>query len=71
MWMVNFTPRPLYAREGARGTHCIRGWVGSTADLDDEDKTLPYRDLNFAPFPPQSSRPQRCFSIIFSIVELN
>jgi hypothetical protein len=26
MWVVNFTPRPLYPRGGASGTHWIGGW---------------------------------------------
>jgi hypothetical protein len=33
-WMVSFTPRPLYPRERAPGTHWIRGWVGLRAGLN-------------------------------------
>jgi hypothetical protein len=32
--VVSFTPRPLYPRERAPGTHWIGGWVGSGAVLD-------------------------------------
>jgi hypothetical protein len=32
--VVSFTPRPLYPREGAHGTHWIGGWVGPTAILN-------------------------------------
>jgi hypothetical protein len=43
--VVNFTPRPLYPRERAPGTHCIGGWVDPRAGLDDMEKqqflTLP------------------------------
>jgi hypothetical protein len=27
-WVVSFTPRPLYSRERAPGTHFIGGWAG-------------------------------------------
>jgi hypothetical protein len=33
-WAVSFTPRPLYPRERAPGTHCIGGWVDPRAGLD-------------------------------------
>jgi hypothetical protein len=36
-WVVSFTPRPLYRREGAPGTHCtlwLGGCVGPRAVLD-------------------------------------
>jgi hypothetical protein len=33
-WMVSFTPRPLYPRERAPGTHWIGGWVDLRAGLD-------------------------------------
>ena len=39
-WVVDFTPRPLYPREG-RGTNCIGGWVGPTAGLDGCGKSRP------------------------------
>jgi hypothetical protein len=32
--VVSFTPRPLYPRERAPGTHWIGGWVGPRAVLD-------------------------------------
>jgi hypothetical protein len=32
--IVSFTPRPLYPREKAPGTHWIGGWMGSRAVLD-------------------------------------
>jgi hypothetical protein len=38
-WVVCFTPRPLYPRERALGTHWRRGWVGPRAGLDDMEKT--------------------------------
>jgi hypothetical protein len=34
MWVVSFTPRPLYLRERAPGIHWIGGWVGPRAVLD-------------------------------------
>jgi hypothetical protein len=36
--MVIFTPRPLYPRERAPGSHWIGGWVGQRASLDDAEK---------------------------------
>jgi hypothetical protein len=33
-WVVSLTPRPLYPRERAPGTHWIGGWVGPRAGLD-------------------------------------
>jgi hypothetical protein len=36
--VVSFTPRPLYPRERAPGTHCIGGWVDPRAGLDDMEK---------------------------------
>jgi hypothetical protein len=48
-WVVSFTPRPLYPRERAPGTHWIGGWVGPRAGLDDMEKrkflTLPGLEL--------------------------
>jgi len=32
--VVSLTPRPLYARGRAPGTHWIGGWVGPRAGLD-------------------------------------
>ena len=32
-WVVNTTPRPLYARERP-GAHCIVGWVGPRVGPD-------------------------------------
>jgi len=37
-WMINARPRPLYPRERP-GTHCIGGWVGPRAGLDDCGKS--------------------------------
>ena len=37
-WVVNATLRPLYPREGT-GTHCIGGWVGLRAGLENLDLT--------------------------------
>jgi hypothetical protein len=39
-WVVNATPRPLYARERP-GTHCTGGWVGPLAGLDGGGKSPP------------------------------
>jgi hypothetical protein len=36
--VVSFTPRPLYPRERAPGTHCIGGWVDPRAGLDNMEK---------------------------------
>jgi hypothetical protein len=36
--VVSFTPRQLYLRERAPGTHWIGGWVGPTARLDVMEK---------------------------------
>jgi hypothetical protein len=36
--VVSFTPRPLYPRERAPGTHCIGGWVDPRAGLDSMEK---------------------------------
>jgi len=35
-WVVNVTPRPLYPRERP-GTHCVGGWTGTRAGLDEFD----------------------------------
>ena len=40
-WVVNATPRPIYPREGAGGTHCIEGWVGLRAGQDGCGKSRP------------------------------
>jgi hypothetical protein len=37
--VISFTPRQLYPRVRASGTHWIRGWVGPRAGLDDMEKT--------------------------------
>jgi hypothetical protein len=46
---VSFTPRPLYPREKAPGTHCIGGWVSPRAGLGDTKMitflTLPRLEL--------------------------
>ena len=42
-WVVNATPRPLYARERP-GAHCIGGWVGPRAGLDRCGKCHSHRD---------------------------
>jgi hypothetical protein len=50
MEVVSFTLRPLYAWEKSRGTHWIRGWVGTTADLDAVAKAeIPGRTENRTP----------------------
>jgi hypothetical protein len=36
-WVVNAKSRPLYPRERP-GTHCIGGWVGPMAGLDEYGK---------------------------------
>jgi hypothetical protein len=36
--VVSFTPRPLYPRERAPGTHSIGGWVDPRAGLDEMEK---------------------------------
>jgi hypothetical protein len=48
-WVVSFTPRPLYPKERAPGTHWIGGWVGPRAVLDAVVKRKvpsPCRDSN-------------------------
>jgi hypothetical protein len=35
---MGFTIRPLYHRERAPGIHCIGGWLGPRAGLDDAEK---------------------------------
>jgi len=42
-WLVSATSRPLYPQEEP-GTHCIRGWVGPRAGLDECRKSLTHRD---------------------------
>jgi len=39
-WVVNATPRPLFPRERP-GTHCIGGWVGPRASLDECGNSRP------------------------------
>jgi hypothetical protein len=36
--VVSFTPRPLYPRESAPGTHCMGGLVDPRAGLDGMEK---------------------------------
>ena len=38
-WVVKATPRPLYPRERP-GTHCIGGWVGPRAGLDNNNNNI-------------------------------
>ena len=38
--VVSATPRPLHRREKP-GTHCIGGWVGPRAGLDDAENLAP------------------------------
>jgi hypothetical protein len=48
-WVVGFTPGRLTPREGAPGTHWIRGWVGPRSGLDAVMKRKfpsPCRDSN-------------------------
>jgi hypothetical protein len=49
--VVSFTPRPLYQRERAPGTHCIKGWVDPRAGLDNMEK------LKFLTLPGLEPRP--------------
>jgi hypothetical protein len=48
-WVVSFTSWSLYPRRKSPGTHCIGGWVGPRAGLDDVEKrkffTLPGLEL--------------------------
>jgi hypothetical protein len=57
-WMVSFTPRSLYSREKASGTHCIGGWMDPKAGLDDTEKwkffTLPGLELRLLGRPARS-----------------
>jgi len=41
-WSVRFTPRLLYPKEGASGTHWIGDWVGPRADIDAVTKRNPF-----------------------------
>jgi len=41
--VISYTPRTLYPREGAPGTHWIGGWVGTRVVLD------AVGDVNFEP----------------------
>ena len=43
MWVVKATAQPLYPQERP-DTHCIGGWVGTTAGLDGCGKSRPHRD---------------------------
>jgi len=52
--VVNASPRPLYPRE-TPGTHCIGGWVATTAGLDWCGKTRPHRDSIPGPSKPVTS----------------
>jgi hypothetical protein len=49
--VVSFTPRPLYPKENAPGTHWIGGWVGPRAILD----TVVKRNI---PSPRRESNPR-------------
>jgi hypothetical protein len=47
-WVVSFTPRPLYPRERAPGTHWIGGWMDPQVGLNDVKRkflTLPGLEL--------------------------
>jgi hypothetical protein len=61
--MVSFTPRPLYPRERAPGTHWIGGWVNPRVGLDDVEKrnflTLPGLELRPLGRPARSQLPYR------------
>jgi hypothetical protein len=37
---MSVTPRPLYPRGKAPGTHCIGGWVGPRVALDTVEKRI-------------------------------
>jgi hypothetical protein len=47
-WVVNATPRPLYARERS-GIQCIGDWVGPRTGLDGCGKSRPPPPLRFDP----------------------
>jgi hypothetical protein len=51
-WVIRFTPRPLYPRERAPGTHCLGGWLSSRVCLDAVEKRKIY-----LPRPEIGSRP--------------
>jgi hypothetical protein len=47
--VVSFMLRPLYSREGSGDIHCVGGWVGPRAGLDDmkrENISCRYRESN-------------------------
>jgi hypothetical protein len=61
-WVVSFTPRPLYPRERAPGTHCIGGWVEDPrAGLDNMEKWKFLTKPGLEPRP--LSRPARSQSL--------
>ena len=51
-WVVNATLRPLYPRERP-GTHCIGGWMGLRARLDECGISRPHWDSIPGPTSPQ------------------
>jgi hypothetical protein len=53
-WVVNATTRPLYPRERP-GTHCIGGWVGPRAGLDERGRSRPRSGLDLRTVQPVES----------------
>ena len=53
--MVNGTPQPLYSRERP-GNHCIVGWVGLRAGLDECEKSRPQPGFDPRTVQPVASR---------------
>jgi hypothetical protein len=54
-WVINATTRQLYLREKS-GTHCIGGWIGPRAVLDECGKSRPHRDSITETVQPVTSR---------------
>ena len=52
-WVVKATPRPLYPREW-RGNHCIGGWVGLRAGMDECGKISPPAGIRSPDHPARS-----------------
>ena len=54
-WVVNAAARPLYPRERS-GTHCIGGWMGPRAGLDECGKYRPPPGFDLLTVQPVESR---------------
>ena len=50
-WVGNATPRLLYPRERPV-IHCIGGWMGPRASLDERGKFFPHQDSIHGPRSP-------------------